>query len=134
LWRLESRTDAGELGCAAGVRQKAKVTDAAEALRQDVKEKATDELLSVERHRFGFVAGAIIFPREADTAMLASEEPAVIDPTLQKVSGEGMPKSVGRNGFAEPSATPCAPACGLDCAGAHMSSRSYSAPVGRYPA
>jgi hypothetical protein len=38
--------------------------------------------------------------------------------SLQKVSGEGMPKSVGRNGFAEPSATPCAPACGLDCAGA----------------
>ena len=48
FWRLESRADAGELGGAADVCEEAEVADATEALRQNMEQKATDELVGVE--------------------------------------------------------------------------------------
>jgi len=88
LRRLQCRSDARELGDAAGVRQEAKMADAAEPLRQYVEQKTANELLSVERHHFGFVAGAIILPPEADTAMLTGKEPAVGDRNAMGVAPE----------------------------------------------
>ena len=79
FWGPESRADARELGDAAGVRQEAEVADAAKALGQDVEQKATDELLGVERHRFGFVVGAVVLPPETDRTILRGEDPAVGD-------------------------------------------------------
>ena len=46
---------AGELGGAAGVGQEAEVTDAAEAVGQDMQQEAADELAGVERHHLGLV-------------------------------------------------------------------------------
>ena len=88
FWRLKYRSDARELGDAAGVRQETKMTDAAEPLRQYVEQKATDELLNLERHHFRFVAGAIILPPEADTTMLTGKEPAVGDRNAMGVTPE----------------------------------------------
>lgn len=88
LRRLKRRSDAREFGGAAGVRQEAKMADAAEPLRQDVEQKATNELLSVERHHFGFVAGAIILAPEADVALLTGEKPAVGDRNAMGVAPE----------------------------------------------
>ena len=42
FWRLKYRSDARELGDAAGVRQETKMTDAVEAVRQCVQQKATN--------------------------------------------------------------------------------------------
>ena len=92
LWRLKYRSDAREFGDAAGVRQEAKMTDAAEPLRQYVEQKATDELLNLERHHFRFVAGAIILPPEADTAVLTGKEPAVGDRNAM-----GVTPKIGEN-------------------------------------
>ena len=92
FWRLKYRSDARELGDAAGVRQETKMTDAAEPLRQYVEQKATDELLNLERHHFRFVAGAIILPPEADTAVLTGKEPAVGDRNAM-----GVAPKIGEN-------------------------------------
>lgn len=86
--RLKRRSDAHEFGGTAGVRREAKMTDAAEPLRQYVEQKATHELLSIERHHFGFVAGAIILPPEANTAVLTGKEPAVGDRNAMGVAPE----------------------------------------------
>lgn len=94
LWHLKRRSDAREFGSAAGVCQEAKMTDAAEPLRQYVEQKATDELLGVERHHFGFVAGAIILPAEANVALLTGKEPAVGDRNTMGVTPE-----IGENLF-----------------------------------
>lgn len=64
LGSLKRRSDAREFDGVAGVRQETKMTDAAEPFRQYMEQKATDELLSIERHYFGFVAGAIILPNK----------------------------------------------------------------------
>src|SRR6267154_1466781 len=77
--RLESGADERELGGPAGVRQESEVTDAAEALGQNVEQKATDELIGFERHHLGLVVVTIVLPTEADMAILAGEQPAVGD-------------------------------------------------------
>ena len=77
--RLESGADERELGGPAGVRQEPEVADAAEALWQNVEQKATDELIGFERHHLGLVVVTIVLPTEADMAILAGEQPAVGD-------------------------------------------------------
>src|SRR4051812_50150294 len=57
LGSLEGGTDVGEFGGPAGVRQEAKVADAAEATGQDMQQEPADELAGLERHRFALVAG-----------------------------------------------------------------------------
>src|SRR5438270_594492 len=73
---------------AAGVRQKAEVTDATEPFRQHVEQKAADELIYLERHHLGVVVGAIILPTEPDATALASEEPTVSDRDTMGVAPE----------------------------------------------
>src|SRR4051812_49758495 len=58
LGSLEGGTDVGEFGGPAGVREEAKVADAAEATGQDMQQEPADELAGIERHRFALVAGA----------------------------------------------------------------------------
>ena len=55
------------------------MANAAEALGQDMQEKAAHELVGVQRHRLGLVFGAIILPPKADAAILAIEKTAVGD-------------------------------------------------------
>src|SRR5208337_3396919 len=69
----------GELLDAASVGEKAEVANAAEALGQDMQEKAAHELVGVQRHRLGLVLGAIILPAKADAAVAAIEKTAVGD-------------------------------------------------------
>jgi hypothetical protein len=59
---------------AAGVGKESEMPNAAEATRQHMKQEATNELVSVERHHLGFVVGTIILPAEANAAVLAGEE------------------------------------------------------------
>ncbi len=66
----------GELLGAAGVGEKAEMTNAPKALGQDVHEEAAHELVGVEGHRLGFVVGTIIFPPKAhDAVSHASSRP-----------------------------------------------------------
>jgi hypothetical protein len=44
------------------------VTDAVEAIRQDVQKEAADELIGIQRHDFGHAVLAIILPGETDLA------------------------------------------------------------------
>lgn len=46
---------------------------------QHVQQEAAYELVSVERHHLGLVVRAIILPTEADTTVLAAEEPTVTE-------------------------------------------------------
>ena len=73
---------------AASVGEEAEVANAAEALGQDVREKAAHELVGVQRHRLGLVLGAIILPSKADAAILAIEKTAVGDGDAMRVATE----------------------------------------------
>src|SRR5271157_3562314 len=79
IGNVERGADASELLDAASVGEEAEVANAAEALGQDVREKAAHELVGVQRHRLGLVLGAIILPPKADAAILAIEKTAVGD-------------------------------------------------------
>ena len=56
---------------------------------------------------------------EIDMAKQDLDDPDV-DAALQKVGSKGMPKRVDGHGFAKSRATPCGPACALDCAGSDV--------------
>ena len=71
-----------------GVGQEPEVTDPAKAIGQHVQEEAADELASIERHHLGFVARAVVFPPEANTAVLTIEKPAVGDGNAMGVAAE----------------------------------------------
>jgi alpha/beta superfamily hydrolase len=73
----------------------AAVTNAAEALRQHMKQEATNELVSVKRHHFGFVVGAIILPAETDATVLASEQPTVGDRDTMRIAPQIMQHLLG---------------------------------------
>jgi hypothetical protein len=78
----------GEFGRPAGVRQEAKVADAAEAMGQDMQQEPADELAGIERHRFALVAGAVVLPAEADAPILAREQTAVGEGDTVRVAAE----------------------------------------------
>src|SRR5438270_11681524 len=68
-WRRRRRqqsTALGKLGGAMAVGEIAVVADAVEAVGQDVKQEATNELVGGERHDLAFVVMAIVLPEEAD--------------------------------------------------------------------
>src|SRR5271166_3529358 len=78
----------GELLDAARVGEKAEVANAAEALGQDMQEKAAHELVGVQRHRLGLVLAAMILPPKADAAIAAIEKTAVGDGDAMRVAAE----------------------------------------------
>src|ERR1700730_3724981 len=68
----EQLPDAGDIGLAAGAGEQAVVSNAVEALRQDVQQEASDELVGAERHRAIALGAdaAIILGAEGDAALV----------------------------------------------------------------
>src|SRR5205814_5689416 len=75
----EQLTRAGDVVGARATGEQAVVTDAVEALRQDVDQESADELAGGECHDLLPITaiGAIILPPEADTGVVAGDQPAV---------------------------------------------------------
>jgi len=68
-----------ELGTTGAVGEEAEVANADKAVRDDVKEKATDEFLGRERHDLHAVAVGVVSPAEAHDALGVADEPLVGD-------------------------------------------------------
>ena len=88
FWNIERGADAGKLSGTARIGEKAEMADAAEAFGQDVHEKPAHELTGIERHRFRLAPGAIVFPAEADAAVVAIKETAVGDCDAMSIAAE----------------------------------------------
>src|SRR3954447_18188579 len=69
----------GKLGGTPAVGEIAVMADAMEAVGQDVKQEATDELVGAKGHHLLLVVVAIILPAEADLAFGESHQTAVGD-------------------------------------------------------
>src|SRR6266498_1414932 len=70
---------AGEKVSADSVGQVSGMADAVEAIGQDVKEKAANELVGFEGHDLGLAGAAIVLPGEADPAVIEGHDAAVGD-------------------------------------------------------
>ena len=68
--------------------EEAERADADKAARQDVEQKAAQELLRTERYDFLLTAVGIIFPAETNLVMLESHESMVRDRHAMGVAGE----------------------------------------------
>jgi hypothetical protein len=70
--------------------EQAVVADAVEAARQDMQEKAADELGGVEDHGLEPVAafGAVVLPLEGDASLVERDEPGVRNGDAMGVAGE----------------------------------------------
>ena|GEM_PF-2525437 len=64
------------------------MANASEATRQDVEEKAADELAGLKRHHFGLVTGAVVLPAEDDAPFVTVEEPAIGNGDAVGISAE----------------------------------------------
>lgn len=85
-----------------------------EAVRQGMHEKAPDELVSLERHRFALAALAIILPAEGHTTIGQRDQPAVGNADAEGCSGLDIDsKSSCRLSLdaARPATPPIAGAC-----------------------
>ena len=71
------------------------MADAVEAARQDVEEKAADELGGVERHGLEPVAAfdPVVFPFEGDALVVERDEPGV------RVFGDEDPSKISHDRF-----------------------------------
>ena len=67
-----------DLGAAPG-RQQAKVADADEVLREDVKEEASEEFVDVERQRAHLAPVPIVLPPKRDRVVRDGDEPVIGD-------------------------------------------------------
>ena len=77
LWSVERGADLRELAGALDVCEEAEMANASEAPGQHMQEKAADELVGIECHRFGFSASAIVFPTEANPRLITGEKPTI---------------------------------------------------------
>jgi hypothetical protein len=68
-----------EFGGAMAVGEKAVMTDAVKAVGQDMQEETANEFVGREGHHLALAGMAIVFPAEADAAVVGREEPAVGD-------------------------------------------------------
>ena len=75
---------------AAGAGEEAVVTDAMEALRQNVEQEAANEFVGADRHGALAVCGvaAIVLVAERDTGIVERDEPMVRDGDAMGVSGQ----------------------------------------------
>ena len=73
------------------------MSDAVEAVGEDVEEETADELIGCQCHDFRPVAsfGAIVLPREGDAAVVEGDEAAVRDGDPVGVAGEVNKDSLG---------------------------------------
>src|SRR6516162_204479 len=67
-----------DIGGPVGIGEKAVMTDAVKSARQHMDQKATDELVGVERHKLvaSGALGAVILPFESHALAVKGEEPA----------------------------------------------------------
>jgi hypothetical protein len=83
-------SDAVDVAGANGAGEQAGVADAAEAVWQDVQEKAADELGGVERHGPEPVAAfdPVVLPLEGNARLVERDQPRVGDGDAVGVAGE----------------------------------------------
>src|SRR5206468_1588703 len=86
-----------ELGTTGAVGEEAEVANADKAVRDDVKEKATDEFLGRERHDLHAVAVGVVSPAEAHDSVGVADEPLVGDRDAVGVPTEVL-EELGRPG------------------------------------
>lgn len=77
------------------VGEKAVVTDADEALGEDMEKKAADELQRLEDHGGLLVSLSVVFPAKGDTAVVEREQPLVGDGDPVGVAGEVLEHLLG---------------------------------------
>ena len=70
------------------VGQVAVVTDAVEAVGQDVKQEAADELVGIERHHLALVVVTIVLPQEADPSFVQADQATVGDRDAMGIAAE----------------------------------------------
>ncbi len=70
------------------IRHEAEGADAVEAIRQDVEQKAADELVHLQSHHFGRATIAIVLPGEADMSVIEADETGVGDGDTVGVAAE----------------------------------------------
>ena len=88
-WRgVEELAAAGQLARACAVAEQSVVADALEAVRHDMEQEASDELVSAEGHDFVAVVVAIVLPAEGDGAVLDPGQPGVGDGNAMSVAAE----------------------------------------------
>jgi hypothetical protein len=85
---FEQPTTASEAVTAGAIGEKTVVSDAMEAVRQSVQQKAADELVGIECHHFGLAVRSIVFPGKADLPIGEREQPAVGDGDAMGVAAE----------------------------------------------
>jgi len=78
----------GDFVAASAVGEKAVVADAVEAVRQCVQQKATNELVGIKRHHFGFAVLPIVLPGKAHLAIGKRNQPTVGDGDAMRVAAE----------------------------------------------
>src|SRR5215207_10386390 len=90
LWPGEQLTCACDVVGAGSLGQQAVVTDAVEALWQDVDEEAADELVFCQGHRLVSIAAfdPVILPPEGDAVLVESDQAAVGDCNAVGIAGE----------------------------------------------
>src|SRR5438067_13248085 len=76
---IEQPMTESEAFAAGAIGEEAVVADAVEAIRQDVQQKAADELDGIECHHLGLAARSVVFPGEVDLVVGEREQAAVGD-------------------------------------------------------
>ena len=76
------------MAAASTIGEEAIVADAMETVREGVQQKAADELIDCERHRFGLPVCSVVLPGEAHLAIGEREEPAVGDSDAMGIAAE----------------------------------------------
>ena len=84
----QQATAQGQLGGTLAVGQVAVVTDAVEAVGQDVKQEAADELVGIERHHLALVVVAVVLTQEADASLVQADQATVGDRDAMGIAAE----------------------------------------------
>ena len=84
----EQLANTGEAFAAIALGEEPVVTDAMEAVGQDVKEKAADELVRGEPHDAASPVAAIVLVRERHLIVVDGDEPGIGDRRAMRVAGE----------------------------------------------
>ena len=87
-WGSEQIPDAREIEVAVALGEESVVTNAMEAVGQDVQRKASHELMRGEAHDAGAPAAAVVPVGEADFLVVDGKEPGIGDCRAMRVAGE----------------------------------------------
>src|SRR6266566_704862 len=90
LWPSEQFADARDVVGAGGLRQQAVVTDAVEALGQDVDEESADELVCGECHPFVSISAldSVVLALEGNAVFVECDQAAIGDGNAVGIAGE----------------------------------------------